>query len=60
MKVLVDVYVLKGIIHVPHWLKPGLFVSPGYGRQHQLERTAADLIVKGAKLKKEWMFARAA
>lgn len=49
-------YQLKGITWVPHWLKPGIFVSPGYGRHQMIEQTAADLMVKGAKKTKEMLF----
>lgn len=51
-----DCYVLRGITWVPHWLKLGKFVSPGYGRRHMVEMTAQELLVKGAQKQPELLF----
>lgn len=57
MKGLGEVYVLRGIMYVPHYSRPGKFVSPGYGKFHKVEFSASDLLVKGAKKQKAWLFA---
>lgn len=56
MKLSTDCYVLRGITWVPHWMKPAVFVSPGYGRQHMVEMTGRELMIKGAKKAKEMLF----
>jgi hypothetical protein len=56
MRLQTDCYVLRGITWVPHWLKRGKFVSPGYGRQHMVEMTAQELLVKGAQKQPELLF----
>lgn len=56
MRLPTDCYVLRGITWVPHWMKQGKFVSPGYGRAHKVEMTAQELMLKGAKKQKELLF----
>ena len=43
------VYVLNGVVHLPHYYKTGVFVSPGYGRQNMSEYSDTELIRAGAK-----------
>lgn len=59
MRIPTDCYVLRGITWVPHWMKQGWFVSPGYGRAHKVEMTAKELMLKGAKKQKELLFINA-
>ncbi|NBT76538.1 MAG: hypothetical protein EBT15_11370 [Betaproteobacteria bacterium] len=42
------VYVLNGITYVPHYTKPGLFVGPGFGRQHHNVHLTSTLMALGA------------
>lgn len=62
------VYILNGVVHLPHYTKPGVFVSPGYGTPgsrdiysgvcHQREHTADELLALGATMNTEWLWKR--
>jgi hypothetical protein len=43
--VMQHVFVLNGIMHVPHYQKPGVFVGPG---RDSPERSASQLMMAGA------------
>jgi len=51
-------YVIGEVIYLPHYIKKGVYVSPGYGKYHFKEYSAKDLIQAGAKVKTELLFVR--
>jgi hypothetical protein len=42
------VWTYRGIMYVPHFSKPGIFVSPGYPRSHKIEWDSERLLKLGA------------
>ena len=48
-------YELFGVVYLPHYTKPGVFVSPGYPRQNADELTSAQLLIRGAIAVREWL-----
>ena len=54
------VYVLDGIVQLPHYLKLGMFVAPGYGRVNWTERTEMELILAGARQSTRYLWVRSA
>lgn len=53
------VYRLGRITFLPHYLWPGAFVGPGYGRQNHTTYTERELIERGAVVGLEFLWRRA-
>lgn len=43
-----DVFILNGIMHVPHYSKRDVWVGPGFGRQHRTSRNVEQMLALGA------------
>jgi len=52
------VYVLDGIVQLPHYLKSGIYIAPGYGRWNWTERTEMELILLGARQSIRYLWIR--
>ena len=59
MKTAQTVWTYRNIMYVPHWLKKGIWVSPGYPRVHQVEFDRKRLQKLGAIEHTYPLFARA-
>jgi len=58
MKTEQTVWLYRNIMYVPHWIKPGIWVSPGYPRTQNVEFDATRLRKLGAKKQMYPLFAR--
>jgi len=52
------VYVLRGIVYVPHYRNKDIFVGPGYPRHNMTLYTAADLLALGAVESVDFLWSR--
>jgi len=53
------VYVLNGIMYIPHYNDPFHYVSPGYGYWHTTVHYATTLLAAGAMPRQEYLLKRA-
>jgi hypothetical protein len=52
------VYDLKGITYVPHYRNSSIFVGPGYPRHTNTRYSEAELLLRGAKPRTEFLWSR--
>jgi len=58
VKTMQKVWTYRGIMYVPHFSRPGVWVSPGYPRKQQVEFDAARLRKLGAIESNYYLFAK--